>query len=380
MDSVVPCIVEEVTSRERFREIAGSWDALCDFAVETTPVVRHAVLDAWLDSFGQGMTLLTLLVWRGAKLVLAAPLVLRTEQLMGSAIPALASMSNSWIDRSALLAATLDPGPIDALLRHLRGVVRRLDIVSLGPFDTGSVVAALVRERATAMGWTLAGEVVLESPVLKLPGDWQQLLAQLSSSTRASVRQKLSRAERAPGVSMVVVRDASAWEAIKEISPSTWQAADGTAMTSTPQLCDFYARVIEDAAARNSLRCGLLHMEGVPVAFDFNLLDRGVLYSIKLGFRQEYASLSAGVALKAFLLRATVSDRMDGVSLYDFMGVAEPYKLRWTADIRSFSRLYLFAPRLRSRMRYWKAFVVRPWLREYVPWVWQTLKRLRGAQ
>lgn len=376
----MPCVVEEVSSRERFREIAVAWDALCDLAVETTPVARHAVLDAWLHSFGQGMSLQTLLVWQGGQLVLAAPLVLRTEHLMGSPVPALASMSNSWIDRSAVLAATLDPAPIDALLQHLRSAAPRLDLISFGPLDAGGAVTSLFRERAVSMGWIVAEEEALASPILKLPDNWEKLLAQISSSSRTSVRRKLGRAERTPGVSMTMVRDATAWEAIEEISPSTWQAENGTAMTSTPQLRDFYARVVKDAAARGSLRCGLLHLDGAPVAFDLNLFDRGVIYSLKLGFRQEHAALSAGAALKAFLLRAIVSDRTDGATLYDLMGVVEPYKLHWTSDTQSFSRLYLFPPRVRSRMRHWKAFVARPWLRARAPWVWQFLKRLRAAQ
>jgi CelD/BcsL family acetyltransferase involved in cellulose biosynthesis len=375
-----PYVAEEVTTRARFRETAEEWDALCDRAVESCPTMRHAFLDAWLDTFGRCVSLRVVVVRRESTMLLAAPLVVRTERLLRGDRSVLSTMCNSWVERGLVLAAELDPDLIDAFLSHLRLAAEHLDLVALGPLDAQGPIAQLLSDRAARQGWSVGAEEVLSSPTLRLPSTWEALLGGLSGSSRAAVRRKLLRAEQTPGLQLSVVRDASAWEAIEAISPYTWQAAQGTAMTSTPELRDFYQRIVTDAAHRGTLRCGLLRLEGQPVAFDLNILERGVLYSLKMGFRQEQSALSAGAVLKAFMLRASLADSVDQATIYDFMGVAEPYKLHWTPEVRAYSRLLLFPPGIRPRATYWLHFVARPWLRRHVPRLRARLKHLGGKR
>ncbi len=372
--------VEEIRSVDSFRELGAEWDDLCERAIEVCPTMRHAFLLGWLHAFGEGLDLRILLVREGEQLVAAAPFAQRAERLFGRHCRVLGFVSNTWIDRSLLLLARADSSLLDAILGHVAGMPEEADLLSLGPLGSASEAVALVRERAVARGWRQGEEVSLESPFLDLPASWHGLLERLSPAFRATLRRKLRYVERMPEVTMRIADDASCWEAIAAISPLTWQADAGTALTSRPELSRFYEGFVRDAARRGALRCGLLEVDGVPVAFDLNVLERDVLYSFKMGFKQEHAALSAGVVLKAHVLRSAIGEGALRIRGYDFMGTAEPYKLHWTPLVRGYERHFLFAPGLRNAGTHFVHFALRPLLRERLPGLWSTLKRLRGAK
>jgi CelD/BcsL family acetyltransferase involved in cellulose biosynthesis len=373
--------IEVVSSAADFDLLENCWDDLCNRAIESYPMLLHAWLRAWRQAFAATAECHVVLVWAGKVLVGAAPFTLVVERRFLRTRRVLTLFVNSWVDRTHLLVAAEHDALaiVAAIFGGLEQSGVDFDLVELGPLDDASPLTATLLVAMRERRWRVGVKDSLQSPCLKLPQDWEPLLASLSSGFRQSLRRKLRKVEAIPGASMRVSRDASCLDAISAISLETWQEDQHTSMCSTPAIRDFYATVIIDAAERGSLRCAVLELDGMPVAFDFNLMHRHTLHNFKLGYCKSCAHLSPGVALRAFLLRELYRgpDAAKPVE-FDLMGASEPYKLEWTHAIRSHGCYLLFPRRLEPMVIWWAYFWLVPHIRQHAPWLLPPLRTLRS--
>lgn len=373
---------QELGDLAAFDGLKDTWNALCDEAIESAPTLRHAFLSNWYRAFGDGRRLRIVLVWdrfEGAEsLVGAAAFVCGRERRFGSELRVTRLLSNSWVDRTSLLVRRADERIVAAILAQA-GRGEPFDLIAIGPIDDRSPVGALIEPAAARLGWRIGRAESLASPFMRLAPSWDEQLRGLSASFRSSVRRKVRHAEGIPGMHALVVTDASCLDAIRSVSPHTWQAREGTAMTSQPVVMAFYEQVIRDAADHGRLRCGVLTLDGQPIAFDLNIRHGSTLHSLKLGFRDEHAGLSPGMVLKSHLLRDLLAEANGAISEYDFMGASEPYKLSWASGVRTHSELQLFARTWRMAALHRLAYVAKPLVRARFPRAWAGLKRLKRS-
>ncbi len=372
--------VQELRGIDAFDAVAESWNALCDRAIESAPTLRHAFLSSWYRAFGDGRTLRILLVWEtvgpSEVLVGAAACLCGRERRFGNELRVTRMLANSWVDRTGILLERAEERIVDAILGQA-ALGERFDLLAIGPIDDRSPVSALIERVAQRRRWPVGRADGLASPFLRVAPTWEDQLRALSPAFRSSVRRKQRHAESVPGLRVSIVQDSSCLDAIRSISPHTWQAREGTAMTSRPEVWAFYEHVIRDAAHHGRLRCGVLTLNDEPVAFDFNIRHGSTLHSFKMGFREEHASLSPGMVLKTHLLQAMFAESEGTITEYDFMGASEPYKLSWASDVRTHSELQLFARTWRMAALHQLAYVARPMVRERFPKAWATLKRMK---
>jgi CelD/BcsL family acetyltransferase involved in cellulose biosynthesis len=311
------------------------------------------------------------------KLVGGAAFVVGESRLLGKRLSSMQLLSNSWIDRNTVLLATPDESVLSLIIEAIED---KTDVIEFPSLSNDSTVASLLPIVAKLKGFWYGHEEGLSSPYLPLPDSWEKLQSELSAAMRASIRRKLRKAEQSEGVKMEIVRNESCLAAIDQISPATWQGQAGTAMNSQADIWRMYQEIVSDSARQGSLVCGLLSVHGTPVAFDFNIRNGSVLHSLKLGFRAEYASLSPGVALKAFLLRNEIEMGMHRLTEYDFMGTDESYKRHWSPRIRGHGRHLLFRPRASLSISFASAYRLKPALREFSPRLISLLKHFRHPQ
>jgi CelD/BcsL family acetyltransferase involved in cellulose biosynthesis len=150
------------------------------------------------------------------------------------------------------------------------------------------------------------------------------------------------------------------------LSEKTWQHANGTGIGSTPAVRTFYTSIAAESGLRGQLEIALLREGGKPIAFELNLAAERTVYNLKLGFDPGRADLSPGLVLRDAVLRRAI-DR--GISKFDFLGMAEPYKLHWTDTVRAHGNLLIARKGLAARSRWWLKFVAKPWLTTHASWV-----------
>jgi CelD/BcsL family acetyltransferase involved in cellulose biosynthesis len=117
---------------------------------------------------------------------------------------------------------------------------------------------------------------------------------------------------------------------ILEVERSSWKHEAGTAISAHPEQERFYRALFPRAMHTGSLYGQLLYLSGVPIAFDFGLIQGSVFSSLK-----HSQSTAHERFCPSHLLKATMIDKLRtrGVTHYDFMGTCEPHKLQWSDAI-----------------------------------------------
>ncbi len=172
-------------------------------------------------------------------------------------------------------------------------------------------------------------------PYLLLPDSWEALLAGVSRNLRSQVRRCERALQRTGNLGFRTVTGGpelpSAFDHLLRVEASGWKARAGTAILNNPAAEALYRSFAARASARGWLRVHLLELDGEPIAADLNCSFGRTGLLIKTGFDERHAALSPGLVLRARVLRAAIEE---GLELYDFLAGAQPYKLRWGAQVR----------------------------------------------
>ena len=186
----------------------------------------------------------------------------------------------------------------------------------------------------------------MQSPWLEVEGDFQDQMKALSRSRRETLnRKKRKLLNKSGGTVEITVgnvadleqRLAHCWE----ISRNTWKERQGSSIASDKQRMAFYEAIAH--SQREWLVLGLLYIDGKPVAFEYNLLHKGTIFNLKLGFNEDFSKLSPGVVLRLSLLEWVYGN---DVRKFDYMGNTADYKTMFSTDIIKHEDLYIFGKTL----------------------------------
>jgi len=338
--------LEAVADLRGVDALAGAWDDLWGRSGSPVPFTRFGWNRAWWESFG-GESPFTVWTVRATDGTLAALLpTLPDPEAKRPGV--LRVWANTHSFRSALLWDPAHPGALLALargLRHLPGwwMLRIPYLVADDP-AVAALRAAFAGEGMGAVTWP-----IMASPVYALQGTWEEALGSLSRRRRESLRRKQrqlleggkGRVEIVRGtVPDLGARLAQCWA----VSAHTWKHRQGSSIAADPRRVAFYEGV--GAADKEWLVLALLHLDGEPVAFEYNLLCRGVLYSLKLGFDERFAKASPGIVLRMKVLEWAFAN---GVATFDYMGNEADYKDMLSTYVLAHENLELFNANPRGR-------------------------------
>ncbi|HEY3020332.1 MAG TPA: GNAT family N-acetyltransferase [Solirubrobacteraceae bacterium] len=299
-----------------------AWDALA--VPSGTPLLTHAWLFPWLATRARGPVVCATL--RGADGSLRAGALL--QRIAGGFASAADRYGGDW----DVVAAT------DADRRRLWDELAALGALRLNfnAMRAGAPATRVAMQALDAAGYgVLEGVTELASPYLRLPTSFDGLLAGISRAARWKWRRRRRAFERAGAVRFRTTTGGPGLDrdldALLRVEASGWKGRQGTAILSRPEDERLYRDFARAAAERGWLRLALLELDGVVVAGDLQFAVGGVVSSVKGGYDESYAKLSPGYVLRGETLRAAIDDGCTG---YDFLGPADPHKLRWTDEVR----------------------------------------------
>ncbi|MDQ2076206.1 GNAT family N-acetyltransferase [Marinimicrobium sp. ABcell2] len=376
-----PFQVEAISSYERFVQLRSEWDRLFDSAVEAFPTTSHAWLSAWWKTFADGRRPYVILIWNDGVLIGAAPFYYDSKKIFGSQFRVLRPWVNSWVDRFNFLASFPPTEVVEAILDHIEDIEHTWDLVELPRLDRNSEITECIWQSCQTRELEVGVEDDLQSPFLRFPATWDQLLKSLSPSFRQNLKRKIRSVEKMDSVRMTVLDGEECIDPIVEISRESWQHEQGTSIASRQEIFDFYQKVIKAYAQRGQLRCALMEVNGEPAAFELNLGHNRTLHNFKLGFKKKFSHISTGIVLKAFLLKQILDSEGPEPEFmeYDFMGVAEAYKLRWSKKVRVQNRYIVFSKRKTTRRLYQWLYVVKPYVRDSFPALYTLAKKVSSG-
>jgi CelD/BcsL family acetyltransferase involved in cellulose biosynthesis len=312
--------------------VEGEWAALAA-AGEPLPFLHPGWFLAWWRAFGDGrLTLLTLR--RDGELAAVLPLR-RSGGVLGS--------PTNW-DSDVYGVVAIDGAARRELLAGLFDLrPRRIDLSFLERARPEPDELA-----AVAGGYSLSSRTILESPFLdhtRYRG-WNAYWEGLPAKLRSNVRRARRKLEELGRVEFELLDDPG--ERLDEllrtgfaVEASGWKGEKGTAIESVEETLRFYRDAAGWAAARGLLRIAFLRLDRRPIAFSYGLETPETQFLLKLGVEAEFAKAGLGLILSAEMVEHGFAARLGRT---EFMGAADPYKMRWADQTRELIRLQAFAP------------------------------------
>lgn len=323
----VPSLTIEI--HDSIAPVAPDWDGLVD-RVGAPPFMRPGWFAAWWPAFAGGRPVVVT-ARRGERLV---GLMALQRRAGGLSAPTNAHTPGFDVLAEDATAA----GAIAEAVVGLPSRGLRLDYVSL---EDRGVVA--IEKAAAAKAHRVLRMTVRRSPYLALAGGAEDVDRRLSAKVAANLR-RLERRLSAQGHTEIEVADGrDRREALLEegfrLEASGWKAQRGTAIRSSETTRRFYAALAVWAAERGLLRLAFLRLDGRSVAFELALEDAHAYYFLKGGYDPVMRRFAPGKLLaRAMVARAAAI----GLGRFEFLGLAEPWKLEWAPEFHERTLLRVF--------------------------------------
>ncbi|MDG5489364.1 GNAT family N-acetyltransferase [Sphingomonas sp. BGYR3] len=304
--------------------VSAALDAVAAAAPHSHRFLRRAWFQAALDAYGG--TALTLVVGEAGRPVLAMPLV-----PVGNPMAARAGMMQVpgcyWPFRSVPVDTACDvAGAASALLNAARAEARA---IRLGPVYDGDPALEALRQGAAASGWAAISRPVATSFVLDIAarqteGAWPRT----STLKKNRFHEKHLGAHGALEWSFVSGGDwtAARFDALAEVERASWIASrtDGSDAKFTEDGHGaFWRAAAADPVIAGMMWAAMLHIDGKPMAFSFDLNAGALKYAIANSYDPAVAKHSPG---KLLYYRNLVRAIEDGITLVDWGAGDSGYK------------------------------------------------------
>lgn len=122
---------------------------------------------------------------------------------------------------------------------------------------------------------------------------------------------------------------------VLRIEEQSWKHEAGSAITAQPRQEAFYRALFPRAMKAKLLHAEVLMLEDEPIAYNVGLIHKRVFACLKHSNVQTYEKLSPVYLVNESLFEKL---RLKGVVTFDFMGLAEPHKLRWSEHNGTYRR------------------------------------------
>lgn len=313
----------ELSGLDAFTSIRTEWNALAYHG--GSPFLTYEWLRSWWEAFGSGT--MTLLVLRDDGGAVRAGAFCRRKgpRLTSTANPESGDWDVVAADDSArrdIWRYVLERAPRSLVLTHL-----------LEDSPSHRVVASELRRAGYLAAWDRGPF----SPCRRLPGTTEELRAGLSRNLRSQIGRRRRTLEKTGRLEIRTTQRGGPdleedLKAAFAVEGSGWKGRAGTAILSDPRTEMLYRRFAHLASAQGWLRLRLMRLDGEPIALDFGCSYAGRGFLLKTGFDERFGRLSPGLVLQSAVLEECIEE---GLAEYDFLGGPDPYKLRWTDEVRA---------------------------------------------
>lgn len=351
--------LEAISTPERWVRVASEWDALA--REREAFYLAYPWLRTWWNHYGEGRLDLAL-VRHGLRTAAVAPLRRTQRMLWGVPARMVENLFNPHTCRSDVALADDTDGTLELILDHIDR--EPWDVVKLREIPEESIFSSRLPEACARRGWSLRTRHSLDSPYVVVEGSWEDYFGRRSRTFRKKLRAKHRKLDasgleaRYECLHSPADVDATLPE-IMDLALESWSGERGSSIAS-PKHRGFYDPMIREMAARGLLRLWTLRLDGALAAFEVHLQWERQSVPLKACFHPRFAELSPGSLLEEHALEAIF--RGGESDVYDLLGDAAFYKMRWTDRVRVHHEVFLFNRRPRSRLLEALEFRLRPHL------------------
>jgi len=255
---------------------------------------------------------------------------------------------------SPAISAGAEQELLPALFRHLARH-ERLALLTLDPLDPDTALFHALPGALRAAGWHgIHDYFCFGNWQHPLDGaNWEAYLASRASRVRNTVKRRSRRfAAEARGTMRMVLDGAELETAIDEFTAiynNSWKRRE--------PYPDFIPELLRLSARRGWLRLGIAYYDERPVAAQAWLVDATTAYIFKLAYDQDFAELSPGTVLTAYMMEYAID--VDRVSRIDYLSGDDRYKRDWMSERQERRGIAAYNPRTPAGIAGWASHLVK---------------------
>lgn len=330
---------------EKFRD---AWEGLLAQNSEASIFLTPEWQGCWWRAFGQDRNLWGLLFLDQRQEVVAiAPFYVQQKSLFPFRFNNLRMVGAGSGDSDAL-DFIVKPGAETMVAETFLDWLRQQPdwgVCSLETFPKNSQVGRHLRTVLGNLGWHLISEDSIHY-VIGLPATWQAYIQSLDSQFRPLLTRYPKRLQtRYNDVRIFRCENmqdlASGLETLFELHQMRWTGRGQPGAFASPERRGFYHQMAGAFMRRGWLEFWLLRLGNQTVAAQFCFRFRDTVYLLQEGFHPKYAADKIGYALRAHVLEGMIQS---GAKRYDFLGGADPYKLKYGARDEGYMNLQFAGP------------------------------------
>lgn len=174
-----------------------------------------------------------------------------------------------------------------------------------------------------AAGYRVARARQIVSPVLDLPGSYDDYVGSLGKKARHELRRKVRRLETAGAATFRFASDAERATVLDRFFALHRLSRGEKADFMTPDVERFFRDVADALASLDRLRLGVLSFDGADATVLFGFALGRVIALYNAAYDPGLASLSVGIVSHAWAIREAIAS---GYTTYDLLRGDEPYK------------------------------------------------------
>lgn len=186
------------------------------------------------------------------------------------------------------------------------------------------------------------GEHFFHSPYIILEKTWKLYLENRKSKFRNNLKRLMRKSKEAGFKYRMVSKDENPeaiTKAVWQVEKNSWKHRAGTGIDASKIKKTFYRRIIHQAHDQGNLYMAMMELDGRPIAYDFNWSSGDTVFSLKMGFDEEFRNIAPGKLLFAYTIKKSIED---GFRHHELMGINEDFKSEWTEKLRKHSRFHVY--------------------------------------
>jgi CelD/BcsL family acetyltransferase involved in cellulose biosynthesis len=347
----------EVSVVSREEELAGlreRWEALLNAAREASPFLSWEWMTCWWQAYGQGKTLLLLLVSRGGELVGLAPLYSESVSRYGlfryRVVRFLGDGSNDSDYLDLLSRSGEEQAVAEAVADFLKRRSVPWDLLWLNEMPAGTPhLPALLGCLDTGRAYVETTEV--PCCLITLPRSWEayeRLLRPRDRTKLRSLSRNLTESHQVEFSRVRLPEELPAiLESLFELHARRWRLKNQSGVFTGPGKRRFYDLMSRAFLERGWLFLYTLAVEGRWVAHQFCFAWNRRVYLLQEGFDPDWGEAGVGNVLRAHTIQDFIQR---GFLVYDFLAGVTPHKLSWGATPTRSLRLTVGSRRLKNHV------------------------------
>lgn len=325
---------ELLWNEDAFRQLEPVWDNLARGSMTDTPFQTWAYQKAWWRHLSPADLMTISVRDESGEIVGIAPFFNKDGVLH----------FNGCVDETDYLDLICKADVAEAVWTTVLDCLCNLEDIEWHALDLCNVPEAsptreILPQLAERWGFSFATEVQEVCPVINLPNDFEDYLAELDKKQRHEIRRKMRRAQGAGAYLRVI----SAEDDIQTEVDRFLELMQKSTFEKGAWLTEARAAVFHEVAAA-ALEAGTLQMlffvvNDYPAAALFNFDYEGRIWVYNSGLDPEaFGHLSAGVVLSSWAIEKAVED---GRQVFDFLRGNETYKYRFGAVDTTIHRIQI---------------------------------------